>query len=171
MDLGVCMNADVLEDKIECARDGKSPEVTWNTRRPPMKLEPGWTNRLFVVCGGSWRGYFPLSGEVLWNPDDERAPCALIFDTRGWTKMPPVAVARFRGWRYVDATSLGVSTPPASPSPAAPPKLSLKDSFKDYLKRRAKSAGSTSRAKRAELLPQVPPEDPLSPPKDHPTGK
>lgn len=113
MDLGVLMSSEVFEDKLECARDGKSPEATWNTKRLPKGLTPGWTNRLFVAVGGAWRGYFPLSGEVLWNPDDEAAPYAMIFDTRGWTPIPLRPVARFRGWRHV--TSAEVQADQARP--------------------------------------------------------
>lgn len=153
MDLGVSMSADVLEDKLDCAHDGKNPETVWNTKRVPTHLEPGWNNRLFVACGGSWRGYFPLSGEVLWSPEDERAPCGLIFDTRGWTRIVPVPIQRFRGWRYVDGASFGVA---AAPAPLeARPHLHGKNSSEDFLKKRAASAGSTSHARR----------------KDHPTGK
>jgi hypothetical protein len=108
LDIGVWMSAGVLEHKIECAEDGKSPEVTWNTRRVPKDLEPGWTNRLFVACEGSWRGYFPLSGDVMWNPEDEAAPIALVFDSRGWTEVAPVPVARFRGWRAIAPAALGL---------------------------------------------------------------
>ncbi len=57
---------------MEHAADGKSPEATWNTRRLPTRLEPGWGNRLFVAAGGFWRGYFPLSGEVLCLPAARR---------------------------------------------------------------------------------------------------
>lgn len=94
------MSPDVLEDKLEHAVDGKNPEATWNTRRLPTRLEPGWGNRLFVASGGFWRGYFPLSGEVLWNPADAGAAYALILDTRGWTRVLPLEAPRFRGWRY-----------------------------------------------------------------------
>jgi hypothetical protein len=121
VDLGVTMSADVLEDKLDCAHDGKNPETVWNTKRVPTRLEPGWHNRLFVACGGAWRGYFPLSGEVLWSPEDERAPCGLILDTRGWTRIVPVPVERFRGWRYVDATAFQGTSRPAV-TPAFPPK-------------------------------------------------
>lgn len=52
--------------------------------------------------GRCWRGWFPLFGEVLWNPEDEAAPYALIFDTRRWTPIPSAPAPRFQGWRYVD---------------------------------------------------------------------
>lgn len=101
MDLGVVMDPEVLEDKLEHAHDGKNPEATWNTKRLPRGLTPGWTNRLYVASMGMWRGYFPLSGEVLWNPEDEGAPYALIIDTRGWTPEEPVPAPSFRSWRYL----------------------------------------------------------------------
>lgn len=113
VDMGVTMSPEVLEDKLEHAEDGKNPEATWNTRRLPTKLEPGWNNRLFVACAGVWRGYFPLSGDVLWNPDDEKAPYALIFDTRRWTRIPPSPAPRFRGWNY--------SVPRLEESPSSSP--------------------------------------------------
>lgn len=100
MDLGVAMSADVLEDKLEHARDGKGPQATWSTRRLPTRLTPGWTNRLFVAVGGRWRGYFPLSGDLLWNPEDSAAPYALIFDATRWTPIAPVPAPRFREWTY-----------------------------------------------------------------------
>jgi hypothetical protein len=105
MDLGVAMSRDVFEDKLDHARDGKGPEATWNTRRLPKQLTPGWTNRLWVAVDGAWRGWFPLSGEVLWNPEDDQAPYALIFDTRRWTPVPPTPAPRFRSWRYLLASS------------------------------------------------------------------
>lgn len=106
MDIGIEMSPAVFEHKLECARDGKSPGATWNTRRVPKELTPGWTNRLFVAVRGQWRGYFPLSGEALWNPDDD-VPCSLIFDTRRWTPIEPIPAPRFRGWTYVVPTVPG----------------------------------------------------------------
>lgn len=105
MDIGVVMSPGVLEHKLECAHDGKSPEVTWNTRRLPKGLTPGWTNRLFVAVGGRWRGYFALSGEVLWNPEESAAPYALIFDARRFSRIKPEPAPIFRGWRYLESTS------------------------------------------------------------------
>lgn len=101
MDIGVRMSPEILEDKLDHAEDGKNREATWNTKRLPKLLTPGWTNRLFVSSRGAWRGYFPLSGEVMWNPDDSAAPYALIFDTRGWKSIAPAPAPRFRGWRYL----------------------------------------------------------------------
>jgi hypothetical protein len=112
MDVGVTMSPAVFEDKLDHADDGKNPEATWNTRRLPTRLEPGWNNRLFVAVNGSWRGWFPLSGEVLWNPDDQKAPYALIFDTRRWTPIARIPAPRFRGWTY--------SVPKPEESPSSP---------------------------------------------------
>ena len=101
MDLAVVMPPEVLADKLE---DGRGRAVaTWSTRRLPTRLTPGWTNRLFVGVQGRWRGYFPLSGEVFWNPRDAAAPYALIFDPRRWTPIGAAACPSFRGWRYLDA--------------------------------------------------------------------
>lgn len=101
MDIGVVMSPGVFEDKLEYATDGKNPEATWNTRRLPKGLTPGWSNRFFVAVAGCWRGFFPLSGEVLWNPEDVGAPYAMIIDTRGWTPVEPAAAPSFRSWRYL----------------------------------------------------------------------
>ncbi len=103
MDLAVVMHQEVLADKLEAGRVRGRAVATWNTRRLPTRLTPGWTNRLFVASQGRWRGYFTLSGEVFWNPKDDAAPYALIFDPRRWT---PIAVGpspSFRGWRYLES--------------------------------------------------------------------
>lgn len=109
MDLGIVMRGEVLQDKRADGRAGRAV-ATWNTRRLPTRLTPGWTNRLFVACAGSWRGYFPLSGDVLWNPQDETAPYALIFDPRRWTPVTAVPAPPFRGWRYLDSPPGGETT-------------------------------------------------------------
>ena len=103
MDLGVTMSAEVLEYKLEEATERRRRVATWNTRRLPKRLTPGWTNRLFVACGGFWRGYFALSDDVCWNPEDEAAPYALIFNPGQWTAITPAPAPRFRGWRYLDS--------------------------------------------------------------------
>jgi len=111
MDLGVVMAREVLEDKLDDGRAARAV-ATWNTRRAPTRLTPGWTNRLFVACAGWWRGYFALSGDVYWNPRDPAAPYALIFDPRRWTWIAGVRAPGFRGWRYLE-------TPPGDPPPSA----------------------------------------------------
>jgi hypothetical protein len=110
MDLGVVMSREVLADKLAEGRTGRHGVATWNTRRVPQRLTPGWTNRLFVACAGWWRGYFPLAGDVLWNPADAAAPYALIFDPRRWTPIPAVQSPGFRGWRYLDSAPGGETT-------------------------------------------------------------
>lgn len=109
MDLGVAMRGEVLADKQADGRAGRRL-ATWNTRRLPTRLTEGWTNRLFVACAGAWRGYFPLSGDVLWNPQDAAAPYALLFDPRRWMPITAIPAPRFRGWRYLEA-SLDTATP------------------------------------------------------------
>ena len=105
MDLAVVMRPEVLADKIE---DGRGRAVaTWNTRRLPTRLTPGWTNRLFVATRGHWRGYFPLSGDVFWNPRDAAAPYALIVDPRRWRPIGATPCPSFRGWRYLDTAPGG----------------------------------------------------------------
>ena len=101
MDLAVVMSQEVLADKLEDGRGRRRAVATWNTRRLPKRLTPGWTNRLFVACQGRWRGHFALSGEVFWNLKDEAAPYALIFDPRRWTPIAVVPSPSFRGWRYL----------------------------------------------------------------------
>lgn len=119
MDLCVVMSPEVFDHKREEANDGRGPMATWITRRLPRRLEAGWSNRLFVAVGGLWRGYFPLSGDLLWTPEDAAAPYTLIFDPRGWVPIPPAPAPRFRGWRYLDPATMGI--PPGSTSP--PPKI------------------------------------------------
>jgi len=114
MDLGVAMRGEILADKLADGRAGRRL-ATWNTRRVPTRLTPGWTNRLFVACDGWWRGYFPLSGDVLWNPKDEAAPYALIFDPRRWTRIAAVRSPRFRGWSYLASPPGGEAPPSAEP--------------------------------------------------------
>jgi hypothetical protein len=109
MDLGIVMRGEVLQDKRAAGRADRAV-VTWNTRRVPTRLTAGSTNRLYVACTGWWRGYFPLSGDVLWNPQDDTAPIALIFDPRRWTPIAAVSAPRFRGWRYLDSPPGGEAT-------------------------------------------------------------
>ena len=126
MDLGVMMSREVLADKLEAGRGGRHRVATWNTRRVPRRLTPGWTNRLFVACAGWWRGYFPLVGEVGWNPADAAAPYALIFDPRRWTPIPAVRSPGFRGWRYLDS-------PPGGEAASAAPLPDLGEDRQEVL--------------------------------------
>lgn len=103
MDLAVVMRQEVLADKLEDGRVHGRAVATWNTRRVPKHLTPGWTNRLFVASQERWRGYFPLSGDVFWNAKDEAAPYALIFDPRRWTPIAAAPCPSFRGWRYLES--------------------------------------------------------------------
>lgn len=116
MDLGVAMRQEVLADKLADGRAGRRAVATWNTRRLPTRLTPGWTNRLFVACAGWWRGSFALSGDVLWHPADGTAPYALIFDPRRWTAIAPVRAPGFRGWRYLASPPPGTADPVDEPS-------------------------------------------------------
>jgi hypothetical protein len=102
MDLGVVMRGEILADKLADGRAGRRL-ATWNTRRVPMRLTP---------CDGWWRGYFPLAGDMLWNPKDPAAPYALIFDPRRWMRIAAVRWPRFRGWRYL-------ASPPRSATPSS----------------------------------------------------
>jgi hypothetical protein len=99
MDIGVSMRPDVLAHKLE-ARDERNPEEAWNLHRWPGALSTPGEHRLFVACNGTWRGFFKLAGDALYNPDDRRTPYTILFDTRTWTPIPPVPVKHFRGFTY-----------------------------------------------------------------------
>lgn len=114
MDVAVCMSEPVLAHKLE-ARDEKSTTVTWNVARIPRGLgQPGTVDRLFVASAGRWRGYFALSKEALWSPEDRAAPYALIVDTTTWTEVAPEPAPRFRGVRALSSL-VGAASP--SPTP------------------------------------------------------
>lgn len=98
MDVGVWMRAEVFEEKLRARDEGKSEQV-WNLSRWPRGFSQEGENRLFVAVKGAWRGYFTLSHEALYNPRDSTA-YSLLFDTRTWTPIPPVAVKCFRGFTY-----------------------------------------------------------------------
>jgi len=99
MDIGVCMSAEVLEHKLE-AQTEKNTEEAWNVRTVPKGLgQPGQVDHLFVACNRLWCGYFILSPEVLWSPNDTKAPLTILFDTKTWTPIKPVPVKFFRGIR------------------------------------------------------------------------
>ena len=94
------MSWEVLEDKLEQREGVGRFEATWQLTRLPTKLAKEGANYLFVSVGGKWQGYFTLKDEVLWNPEDTRAPYSLVFDTRTWVDMKPQATKRFRGFTY-----------------------------------------------------------------------
>lgn len=98
MQIGVRMSWEALEDKLE-QRDSKRREATWQLNRLPKGLSDG-PNYLFIAVGGSWVGYFRLADDILWNPDDERTPYSLIFDTSTWREIRPIEAKRFRGFTY-----------------------------------------------------------------------
>ena len=102
MDIGVRMSKQTLAHKLE-ARHEKNPEQAWNLSKWPTQFSDPGENRLFVAVEGKWRGYFKLSKDALYNPNDT-TPYTLLFDTRTWTTIPPVAVKRFRGFTYKTPT-------------------------------------------------------------------
>ena len=114
MDIGVWMSAKVFADKLQ-ARDEKNTEQSWNLTRWPRGFTEEGEHHLFVAVNGAWRGYFTLSPEALFNPDDTSAPFTLLFDTCSWTPIPAVPTKRFRGFTYnVPAAWPVAATPPQS---------------------------------------------------------
>ena len=102
MDIGVWMSKQTLAHKLE-ARHEKNPEQAWNLSKWPSRFSEPGENRLFVAVEGKWRGYFKLSKDALYNPNDA-TPYTLLFDTRTWTTIPPTPVKRFRGSTYKTPT-------------------------------------------------------------------
>jgi len=101
MDIGVWMSPGVLAHKLE-ARAERNTLATWNTKSVPGRRGQSCkVDRLFVASRGAWRGYFVLSKEVLYTPEDAAAPFTLLFDTTTWTPIDPVPVSRFRGIRLL----------------------------------------------------------------------
>ena len=114
MDVGIWMQADVLEHKLE-AQHQHNPEQTWNMARWPSRLSVQEEHRLFVAAAGAWRGYFTLSPDALYNPNDQRAPFTLLFDTRTWTPIQTVPVKHFRGFTYKVPRVADNEPPPYTP--------------------------------------------------------
>ena len=101
MDIGVWMSPGVLEHKLE-ARAERNTLANWNTKSVPRGLGKSCDeDRLFVASRGAWRGYFVLSKEALYTPEDAAAPITLLFDTTTWTPINPMPVRRFRGIRVL----------------------------------------------------------------------
>jgi hypothetical protein len=101
MDISVWMSPGVLAHKLE-ARAERNTLASWNTKSVPRGLgQSGDGDRLFVASRGAWRGYFVLSSEALWTPEDAAAPITLLFDTTTWTPIDPVPAGRFRGIRVL----------------------------------------------------------------------
>ena len=98
-DIGVWMRPEVLAHKL-AARQSAKPLQAWNLGRWPSRLSQPGEHRLFVASNRAWRGYFTLMDEALYNPDDPRAPFALLFDTRTWRRIEPLRVEPFRGVTY-----------------------------------------------------------------------
>lgn len=99
MDIGVWMSAQVLEHKLR-AREEENTEQVWNLSRWPTGFTAEGKHRLFVATSGAWRGYFTLSSEALFSPNDPSVPFSLLFDSCSWTRIDPVPAKRFRGFTY-----------------------------------------------------------------------
>lgn len=98
MDIGIWMSKQILAHKLEARRE-KNPEQAWNLAHWPTGFSDPGQHRLFVASEGKWRGYFKLSADALYNPNDT-TPYTLLFNTRTWTPIPPTPVKRFRGFTY-----------------------------------------------------------------------
>lgn len=119
MDIGIWMNATTLDEKLE-ARDEKNTEQAWNLARWPTGLSEKGEHRLFVASDGASRGYFRLAKDALYNPEDERTPFTILFDTRTWTTIPPTPAKRFRGFTYKVPAIVPATTPAAGSASAQP---------------------------------------------------
>ncbi|MBA7698305.1 hypothetical protein ES703_106982 [subsurface metagenome] len=112
MDIGVWMSTEVLADKLQ-ARQEDNAEQAWNLSRWPTGFTQEDENRLFVAAKGAWRGYFTLSREALFSPNDQSVPFTLLFDTRTWTPIRSMPAKRFRGFTYnVPGANSRGTTPP-----------------------------------------------------------
>jgi hypothetical protein len=98
--IGIHTSWDILEGKIEQRDEPHRTTATWQLTRLPEKLSKEGPNYLFFAVGGIWQGYFTLKNEILWNPEDKRAPYSLVFDTRTWVEIKPLKTKRFRGFTY-----------------------------------------------------------------------
>jgi hypothetical protein len=95
--LKIVQNVYLLATNI-LAADGneEGPDLS----RWPTGFTAEGEHRLFVAAGGAWRGYFILSPEALFSPNDPSVPFILLFDTCSWTPIDPVPAKRFRGFSY-----------------------------------------------------------------------
>ena len=100
MHIGIHTRWEILEGKLEERENARRSTATWQLTRLPEKLSKEGPNYLFVATDGAWRGYFTLANEILWNPEDTRAPYSLVFDTRTWVEIKPLRTQRFRGFTY-----------------------------------------------------------------------
>ena len=101
MHIGIHTRWEVLEDKLELRDHPRSTRATWQLSRLPEKLSKEGPNYLFVAVDATWRGYFTLDDEILWNPEEKRrCQYSLVFDTRTWIEIRPIETKRFRGFTY-----------------------------------------------------------------------
>ena len=98
MDIGVYVSRATLTEKLSLRRE-VNPETAWNLRAWPRGFQDGDLNRLFVAADRRWHGYFTFT-HALFNPRDQAAPYAILFDTRTWTPISATPVHRFRGFTY-----------------------------------------------------------------------
>ena len=102
VDIGVYWSPAVLEHKLE-RRDARGdPEEIWNCVRLPkgLDVDPDG-NYLFVASARRWAGFFKLSPEVTYAPEDPRCPFGLLLRVKTWTTIDlEVPRSPFRGWTY-----------------------------------------------------------------------
>ena len=95
------MSTEVLTDKLQARQeDSTHTQQAWNLSRWPTGFTEEAEHRLFVASKGAWQGYFTLSPEALFNPNDPSVPFTLLFDTRTWAPIRSVPAKRFRGFTY-----------------------------------------------------------------------
>ena len=101
MDIGIWMDAETLAWKLG-QQHTANPEAAWNLSKWPHGFtdDPEAVNRLFIASGGYWVGYFLISPEMLYLPEDKQTPYVLLFDTGTWTEFPRMSRKRFRGFTY-----------------------------------------------------------------------
>jgi hypothetical protein len=122
MDIGIWMQPEVLEHKLE-ARHEKNTEQAWNLSRWPSGFKEGEETRLFVASRDAWRGHFKIT-DALYSRTDSRAQYTLLFDTSTWTPIRPLPVKRFRGFTkrvpklMPDGTVLPYDQPTTSTGPS-----------------------------------------------------
>lgn len=69
MDLAVVMRQEVLADKLRDGRVHGRAVATWNTRRPPTRLDPGVDQSPLCGLSGTLARLLPAVGRRLLEPE------------------------------------------------------------------------------------------------------